>query len=170
MNGQRVCSVHGGRSPQAIAAAAQRAAEEQLAATFARYSPAGGRAGPVDVMGQLGVLLAEMIALKNFAADQLRAVTEEDWAAGGDGAAARLSFFERAADRLGRLLTDVARLNLDERVAEAQARSFVLQGNLMTRLVRGILGDLDLSAVQRERVGAVVARRFRELEAGSAGG
>jgi hypothetical protein len=65
-------------------------------------------------------------------------------------------------DRTGKFLTDLARLNIDERMAklsEAQAR-------LVNEVIRGVLADLNLLAELRGAARPAIARRLRLDEAG----
>jgi hypothetical protein len=159
IKGGTVCHKHGGSAPQVKAAAARRVAEGKALAKFERYSPNGRSAEPVDVLAELAVLVREVTAFKDFAADRLRALTADDWRAADAGVAAEVAMFERAADHAGRLLTDVARLGLQERMV----RMSEAEGARLYGAMNRALQELELSERQWGLARVVMPRMLREL-------
>jgi hypothetical protein len=96
-------------------AAARRVAEGKVLAAYERHLPNGDGPAPVDVLGELGRLVAEVTRFKDFAATRIEALSGEQWAAHDPATAAEVAMFERACDRAGRLLVDIARFGLDLR-------------------------------------------------------
>jgi hypothetical protein len=113
VRGATVCATHGGSVGRVKAAAARRVAESAALAVWQRHN--GDGPAPVDVVAELARLAAEITAFKDWAGDQLAALSAGDWAAMDPATAARVALFERSLDRAGRLLTDLARLGLDSR-------------------------------------------------------
>ena len=94
------------------AAAARRVAEAEALATFERYSPNGS--GPVYMLAALEALVARVTAFADFATARIETLTAQEWAAFGRRTAAEVDLFRQACRDAGRLLTDVARLGLDQ--------------------------------------------------------
>jgi len=159
INGGKVCVAHGGRAPQVKAKASRVVAErkaEKLLAGISDYEPV------TDALGELQRLAGR--ALRWL--DVLEGIVEElqriRYTSETEQIDGRVIVFERAMDRAGKFLADLARLGIDERMAklnEAQAR-------LVNEVIRGVLADLNLSAELREAARPAIARRLRMAEAG----
>jgi hypothetical protein len=122
LKGAAVCFVHGAAAGQVRRAAAVRVAEAQAVAVYQRHAANGDAPGPVDVLAELERLVAEVTRFKDYAAERIEALSAGQWAAHDPATAAEIGLFERACDRAARLLVDVARLNLDERIFRLRAR------------------------------------------------
>src|SRR5204863_365046 len=81
-----------------------------------------GASGAVDVFAELSRLVGAVTSFRDFTEARLRALSADEWAAHGPRVAAQVRMFETACDQARRLLRDVARLGLDERALEADAR------------------------------------------------
>lgn len=152
MNGSDVCHAHGGRAPQVARKAAGRVATNEALAELARRGIT-----PVDnPLSALAELAGEILAVKDIFRARL-AELEQD--ADTERQAAVLGLYERALDRSARVLGDIARLKIDERlmaVTEHQAQTLVA-------VFTAVLEQLDLGeqaaqvrelvAVELERVG-----------------
>jgi hypothetical protein len=115
MTGQVVCSTHGGRSPQAKAAAKRRGIDERARRLLAQR---GGTERTGTVSEELAKAAREVVALKNVLAaevDSMRSLARVD-KMGREEVRAVLSAYERALDRTVRSLVDISRLNIDERL------------------------------------------------------
>jgi hypothetical protein len=162
--GSNVCYFHGSQAGQAQRAAARRVAAVEALATFERYSPNGS--GPVDVIEALGVLVSRVTSFADFATARIEALTGEQWAAYSPRTAAEVDLFRQALRDAGRLLTDLAKLGLDERHF-AQRREDIERevhaeaGGAVTRLIRRILDDFGLA--RDPRVAEIVPRRLKEV-------
>lgn len=129
MNGSAVCSVHGGRAPQVRAAARRRVLERGAAAELARLD-----VEPVaDPLTQLALLTAQAIAWKDVLAGKVNELTSLRYEGDGSGEQLRaeVALWERALDRCERFLTAMARLNIDERLAEIDER----QGHVIVSFI-----------------------------------
>ncbi|MGA9774563.1 MAG: hypothetical protein WBU92_01435 [Candidatus Dormiibacterota bacterium] len=84
-------------------------------------------------------------------------------ALGVERARAVVELYERSLDRVGKVLTAIAKLNLEERVARVEERQVEL---LSQAFERGLLASGLDSAAQRE-VRVSVARELRLVSGGS---
>lgn len=79
-------------------------------------------AAPVDnPLVMLAELAGEILATKNIFRDRLGRLSEDAWrhtdARGAEQLRAEVALYERALDRSARILADIARLKIDERLA-----------------------------------------------------
>lgn len=170
MRGQNVCRNHGGAAPQARAAAGRRLAATEWARSFG--TPADG-ADPTETVldeirwaaGHVGWLRERVQETEPEALvwgvesevekgsgefpgiDITRAAKANAWV--------RLYGEER--DRLMRMCKIAHDMGIAERHVELAERV----GSLMADLLRGVLGELDLSEEQKERASAAVPRHLR---------
>lgn len=121
MHGCTVCRAHGGAAPQVRARAEQRVIEEH-----ARALTAFSDASPItDPLGALANLAGEVVGwqaqIRNLVTMLNELTLTDDF--GVERAKALVEIYERAMSRTGRVLVDIGKLNLDERmtrVSEAQ--------------------------------------------------
>lgn len=99
--GARVCSMHGGRAPQVAAAARARAVEAEAV----RQLAAEGYAPAVDAVAELLSLAAEVTALKDVLRGRVADLSDP----------ALVAVYERALDRVERVLTGMLHLDLEAR-------------------------------------------------------
>lgn len=135
--GLTVCVMHGGKTPAAQAAAADRvqteAAEKELAKLWVGLEHATAVSDPVASMARLAGALEAML-------DQVGATVNEikTTAAGANLQSVRgeIVLLERVASLLGRTLDSMARLGIAERQVELQAE----QAHLVTTAFRAAIG------------------------------
>lgn len=175
LKGSSVCVVHGGSAPQVRVAAARRLGEAQALAVYEKFSP--NCTSPVDVVAELGRLLERVTSFADFAAARIEALTGEQWAAFSPRTAAEVDMFRRALRDAGRLLTETARLGLDERALEAQreraVRDFWVKrrvGEQVAMVVNGALDDMMAAGLPPDwrdrRVKEILAARFHAISDG----
>jgi hypothetical protein len=170
VRGTNVCPMHGGRAPQVRAAAARSVATAQALAAYERYSPNGH--GPVDVLAELGRLVAEVRHFADWAGGRVAALTAGDWRPDQPRAAAELALYERALDRAGRLLADVARLGLDAALLDRAVRDVWVQqriGEQVKAAVDRALYGAGLADADRLRVVGLLPEAFRAVLGGDSG-
>lgn len=140
IRGGNVCKVHGGRAPQVRAKAAERLAMHDAMAELARRG-----IPPVDnPLSALAALAGEITATKNIFRERLGDLDEAAWrysdAKGAEQLRAEVALYERALDRSARVLADIARLKIDERLAAVSEA----QGRTLAAVITVVLERLDL--------------------------
>jgi hypothetical protein len=119
------CKLHGGTLRGSVAAGSRDLLNRQARSYLAKY----GVAVPVDnPVQKLSELAGECDALRSYFAMRVQQLQDPDFTSttdlGVDQINALVTAYERALDRCAKVLTDMAKLNLDERlvrVSELQA-------------------------------------------------
>ena len=173
VKGAVVCPAHGGAAPQVKAAAARRVAAAEVMTVYEKFSLNGS--GPVDVLAALEALVGRVAGFADFATRRIETLTAQEWAAFGPRTAAEVDLFRQACRDAGRLLTDVARLGLDERALEARREGAAAEVWAQRRVaeqaaaaVGRILARLGYPNPHLDRrVGAVCAEEFARITGGA---
>lgn len=152
--GGKVCRVHGGAAPQVKAKAAERITERELRDTLGRLDIT-----PVaDPLTELQQLAGQVVAWKQLLADRVAALKSTGYEGEyGEQIRADVTLFERALDQCRRVLVDIARLNIDERLVALDEKRVALVAEALDRA----LGDLGLTREQRQEARSGVARHLR---------
>ena len=161
INGGKVCAAHGGRAPQVKAAAALNVAErkaEGLLAGILDFEPV---TDPLTVLQQIAGRSVALVEVLEVVVAELRRIRYESQAEQIDG---RVIVYERALDRAAKVLTDLVKLGLDERVVRLQER----EAAMVTSVFLGALGDLGLSSEVQQAGRRAIAGRVRLAKAGKA--
>lgn len=123
IKGSNRCRIHGGSAPQTRAKAARRLAEGRIRKAIDKVEVRE----VVDPIGELMRLAGEVVTWKDVMASHV-AFLREDYRYDGDRAGeqlrAEVALYERAIDRTDKVLSNIAKLNLEERlvhVSELQA-------------------------------------------------
>lgn len=157
------CKLHGGSTPNHVTAAqveeARRTADEAL-----KLLGREGVAPVTNPLEALADLAGEILATKDIFRDRVAQLQEEAWRYSDDKGAeqlrAELALYERALDRSNRVLADIARLKIDERLAAITEQQAQTLTNVITTVLRKLdLGDQaakvrELIAVELERLAA----------------
>lgn len=117
---------------------------------------------PLFALSQLAI---EVVTMKNHLLERVAKLSQDDWTYGDrlgiEQVRAEIQLYERAVDRTARLLVDIGRLNLDERLVKISER----QGNLISEILQKVLGKIGLTDEQRETAQTELATEFRKLDA-----
>lgn len=158
--GGTVCRFHGGNAPQVKGAAARRLIERRIK-QIAReenlqWEPL---ADPIDAILRLA---SEAWALKAYASAQVEALEEIRYKGhAGEQLRAEVAFYERCIERCHKIGTDIARLDLADRLVRLKEDQAVLVYTAIQR----IMDQLELSPQQRVIAGEVIPTELRALEA-----
>lgn len=141
MRGMRVCYYHGGATRHAKNAAAARTAQAELDEQI-RNTLISLDIEPVDnPLDELARLAGEARAFKNELARHVEALTELRYrGGGGEQIRAELTLYRDALRDLGSLLVQIARLNIDERLARVSER----QAEIVADAIGAVLNELGL--------------------------
>lgn len=175
MKGGTVCASHGGKSPQAKAAAARRLAEQEAAKAVRLF------AAPVDIdpaaaLVELVQWTAGEVAYWRTQVQQLADETPEKltWGVvrekvGGEDYGTTLEakpnvaylMLTDAQDRLAKYAAAALRAGVEERRVKLAED----QGALVAQVIRSILEQLNLTSEQQARVPEIVPAQLRLLTA-----
>jgi hypothetical protein len=127
VEGATVCPTHGGAARQ-VKEAGRRRQEERRIGKLLAAQPLRPVGNPLDGLLEL---TAEVVRWKDFMSARLDVLEEMRFtdAKGAEQLRSEVALFERALDRAGRFLLDVAKLNVDERLArlaDAQVAQVVM--------------------------------------------
>lgn len=152
-----MCHAHGGTAPQVVRKAAERLAAHEALAELARRGVT-----PVEnPLAALAELAGEIVEVKDIFRIRVSELRQETWRysndKGGEQLRAEIALYERALDRSARVLADIARLKIDERLAAITEQ----QGQTLATVITTVLDRLELreqAAQVRELVAAELDR------------
>lgn len=156
VKGHRVCRMHGAGSPQARAKAAGRLADEAARTAVGKL----GFTAVDNPLEALRTLAGEVTAFKDALRghveklEQLRYEGEHAEQVRGE-----VAIYERALDRCATVLTAIARLNIDERLATIESAKV----DKIVGAIDHVLGMLDLTVEQTLWAKGEVARKLRSV-------
>jgi hypothetical protein len=160
MRGTNRCDFHGGKSPQVQAAVTRREEERHVRTLLERLGEPEPVGHPVEELlgiaaeakSWLGVLRERLSELSRF---------DTHDRTGADKESAIVSLYERSLDRTGRMLHELARLDLATRVAVLEEERARLVLDLVLRVLES--HDLDLDPRQIGAARTLVATELRAL-------
>jgi hypothetical protein len=159
------CKLHGGSTPTVSRGAHRQLVEAEARSDLERLGEPEPLGHPVDELLALGAEVRSFLEILRERVGGLQHLDTTD-RAGIERESALVALYERGLDRAHRLLAELAKLGLAERlvrIGEREAQAFV-------ELLDGVLADptLGLTADQVVAFRRVVAVRARALAAGSA--
>jgi hypothetical protein len=148
------CKLHGGRTPTVAKGAAESALEEQARTELAKLD-----VRPVEnPLTELQLLAGQAVAWKNTVAglvNRLGSLRYEGES--GEQLRAEVGLWERALDRCEKVLTAMARLDIDERLVKISEH----QGKLVTAAIMAAFVDIGLSHEMQQALRPAIARHLR---------
>lgn len=165
MRGLEVCQYHGGAHP-AAREMGERVMQDRIQRLEMRKLMEEHGITEEEAFNpllQLQKLVVETVRIKDFFLKQmseLEDITYDD-RLGIEQVRQAVQLYERAADRTGRLLVDMARLDIDGRLAKISER----QGDIIATILQKVLGRLDLADEVRNSAQLYLTEEFKQLEA-----
>ena len=159
INGGKVCAAHGGRAPQVKAAAVLNVAERKAEGLLAGITDFEPVTDPLTQLQRIAGRAVRLVEVLEPVVAELKRIRYESQAEQIDG---RVIVYERALDRAGKILTDLVRIGLDERVVRLQET----QKRIMVEIIVGALDDIGLSGEVQQAARRAIAERFRTADAG----
>ena len=160
--GMDVCRMHGGRSPQAKAAAARRLATIAIEKDTKAILAHQGIEAIEDPLGELGKLAASAKAMTQQLGARVNALSDVEVMDAKNAPHLRVvvELYERALDRTHRMLDSLVKHGYAERqVAIAESEAMLVAG-----VIRRVLAGLGLTADQQAQAQQLLATEFRALE------
>jgi hypothetical protein len=153
LHGSKVCAAHGGAKKSTKAKATQRVTEEKVRKTLGRLHivPVENPLTELQVLG--GRARAWMELCEGHVADLERLRYGTD---GGEQIRGEILLFERAMDQCRRVLVDIARLNIDERLARVSERQVEVVADALAKA----LAEMGLTQDQQREARRAVARHL----------
>jgi hypothetical protein len=110
---------------------------------------------------ELSLLVSEVILYKDFCADQVARLRGDYRYEGrsGEQLRAEVALYERSLDRVGKLLIEWSRLDIDERLTKIEEA----KAAMLLEVIRRVLLSADLSDEQRSKAEASAVKELRAL-------
>lgn len=160
MSGGERCRMHGGASPQAKTAAVRRQVEGEARALLAEL-------GVTPVDDPLAALLrlgGQVLAWQEATAALVNQLDHIRYQGGsGEQLRAEVQLYERAMDRAASVLSAIARLRIDERLAEVTQR----QAEAVIGAIEAGLTAAGVTGEQMLEARRVAARHLRSVDGAS---
>lgn len=153
--GQDVCRIHGGGSPQAIAAAEQRTLEKGATDAVAKLWPGLASATPVkDPVDQMERLAGALTSMLDGVGTKVNALNNLAAGTGLTQLRGELVLLDKVTGHLRALLADMARLGIAERHVRIEEE----QSAIITTAFRAALAVVQLLPADRD----LIVRTFLE--------
>ena len=152
------CHFHGGSSPNGRVHAAEQRIEDEARRALYQYD-AAPCADPIEALQRLaGRALAWERAIGD-AVNRLQEQIRYEDVNSAEQLRAEVAVMERAMDRCGRFLVDIAKLNIEERLATVTEK----QARMAMDALAAAMRDMGMSLEQQREARTLVARRLRAV-------
>jgi hypothetical protein len=157
IRGAVVCRMHGGSAPQIRNKAAQRVEEHVANAKIARFL-AQNQIEPVDnPLEALRELAGEIVAVKGWLRDQVTHLDHES-SVQGEQIAAVMQLYSNFLDKSERVLVNIAKLNIDERLSHIQHAQAQIMVQVFAEALRKVLPEQQKQADAKVIIGQLLAK------------
>ena len=154
----KVCPLHGGNLPSVKLGAEQRRFEAEIGKAAQRLGIPSSVDNPLH---ELQKLAGEVIMWKDICREHLADLKTLGYAGmTGEQVHAKVLVWERSLDRAITVLAQLARLNIDERLARIEEQ----QAAMVRKAFAAGLEELGIGAEQRAEAAKVFARQLRVVE------
>jgi hypothetical protein len=154
------CDFHDGKTPNSIQSAHQREATA-VATSVIRAEVTGAVANPIRALQELA---DEALRLKNFFAERVSELEQLRYSSslGFEQVRSEVTLYTGAMTQAGHLLIALAKLNLDDRLAEIDAAQGRQVGEMYFRALEAVP---EITERQKELLTAAMANQLRHAEA-----
>lgn len=148
------CKLHGGSTPRQASGAHAQAVENEARKTLGRLNVV-----PVsDPLTELSKLAGQVLAWKDLIGEQVSTLTSVGYEGmTGEQVRGAVQVFERAMDRCASVLTAMAKLNIDDRLAVVSEQ----QASMVADALAAVMGEMGLSHDQQREARTRVAGHLR---------
>lgn len=161
--GLNVCRMHGGKAPQAQAAALVRLETQKIVASANATLAHEGIQPVEDPLAELSKLAAGAKGFMEALGARVNSLSDLEHydAANSPHIRAEMLLYERAMDRTHRLLDSLVKHGYAERVIQIQESEAMLVAGVLRR----VIAALGLSPEQQKQAQVLLAQEFRQIEA-----
>lgn len=155
VTGADKCRMHLGKRAQPVIDEAR--IERQIRAELARLD-----VPPVEnALTELAKIAGQVVAWKDMLAEKVNALSSlrYEGVGAGEQLRAEVALWERALDRCGKFLVDIAKLDIDERLARVTEQ----QAEQVSSALTAVLAEMGLSQEQQRAARSGVARHLRAV-------
>lgn len=155
------CKKHGGMTPMSM-----QAAGKKIAVKDAILLGAPREINPLDaIIWCIQIKAGEV----QWLSEKIVELDEKEWVE-DSLAGRRFHLFARQRDEATRSLVDYSKIAISLGLAERAVKLAEQYGSMLANLIKGILGDLNLTAEQREHAPAIVRKHLILVQGGLAQG
>lgn len=163
VRGLDICAKHGGGHPVAREMGKRvmenRIERHRLGKLADKYGL--DELNPLQAMQKL---VQEVLMLKEHLYEQIANMDAEDWTytdrIGVEQARQVFQMYERAVERSSRLLVDLGKLNIDDRLAKVSEK----QAEVVAVVMEKVLTAMELDEERRDEAKTLLGQEFRKLE------
>jgi hypothetical protein len=142
IRGSTVCRMHGGSLPSVKDKAARNVAEAVADAKIAQFLSQNQIVPVENPLEALKELAGEIVMVKNWLRDQVTNLSHESTVQ-GDQISSVMQLYSNFLDKSDRTLTNIAKLNIDERLSHIQGAQATMMVKVLTEAIMKLVKDDD---------------------------